>query len=165
MKKEPIGTNSIKIELTEAEEARLKLCQSAAASEDQVRAFIATMIDIRKRHYMKKCEIQARDAAVVQDTVQEQMYNKNMQDLIGEIWAEIITRAVNASIAGKVPGNYMLNAILHASTEAAVMAIESYNIAHKTSTGESANTAKLTEDFAVNIGKSILECARSKGLI
>src|SRR4051812_4442604 len=104
MSKKINGSSIIEaIELTDQDKADIAACKADIATEEQVRTYILKMIELRKRHYAKKCEINAKTKAVVQDTIQEQGFNKNMQDLVGELWAEIIIRATKASTAGKVP--------------------------------------------------------------
>lgn len=153
------------IELTPEEREALTGCTSKSASEAQVREYIALMTKIRKRQYAEKVEKMTKDAAVIQPTVQEQIWRKNGEDLAGQLWAEIITIATKASVAELVPANYMLNAIVQGATEAIIMAIESYGQSYKTQTGKDFNTAKMVEETANNIATAMLHCGRVRGLI
>lgn len=134
--------------------------------ELDVRNYIDGVAEARIKHY--ESQVLTGDK---KDTQEEQAWTKDMQRLIADMWKEVITRGVNASINQKLPANYMMNAVLHASVESAVMSIQSYVKAAANAAGllgagvPKTDTKQLVDSFGDSFKRSLNEVAKANNLI
>lgn len=147
------------VQISEEDKAELLALASDSASEDQVKMFIAKQVEIRIKHYKKECKM-----GDIKDSAEEQAQMVHMQNLIGELWTFIVTTCTKTSAERKVPANYLLNAMLHASAESAVMMIESYKKAAQEQ-GLKVDTNQLVQDYAMSLGGAIVTVAHNHKLL